>query len=148
MHLLLGFLYFLCVCVYPTHKRNTFETMMDVSIIQEAYNNLRKILANRWDLVVMQAEEQIKVGKDRKKLDKIITDSQEKAYWRVYRPPPGYTTVVESSPVPSREQRVKARNRTKVHLSEEVPMKNDNALCDTNEIHFLPSYMVIEPMVY
>ena len=114
MHLLLGFLYFLCVCVYPTHKRNTFETMMDVSIIQEAYNNLRKILANRWDLVVMQAEEQIKVGKDRKKLDKIITDSQEKAYWRVYRPPPGYTTVVESSPVPSREQRVKARNRTKV----------------------------------
>ena len=124
---------------------------MDVSIIQEAYNNLRKILANRWDLVVMQAEEQIKVGKDRKKLDKIITDSQEKAYWRVYRPPPGYTTVVESSPVPSREQRVKARNRTKVHLSEEVPIKTDNVLSDTNEkvfIFFHHKYGNIEPIVF
>ena len=70
--------------------------------------------------MVAQAEEQIKLSKDRKKGEKIIIDSQEKAYWRVYRPPPGYTTVVESSPVPSREQRVKARNRTKEHLSEEV----------------------------
>ena len=81
---------------------------------------MRTILAKRWDLVDMQAQEQIKVGRDRKKGEKIITDSQEKAYWRVYRPPPGYTTVVESSPVPSREQRVKARNRTMEHLSEEA----------------------------
>ena len=28
--------------------------------------------------------------------------SQEKAYWRVYRPPPGYNTLVENSPVPTR----------------------------------------------
>ena len=49
-----------------------------------------------------------------------MSESQEKAYWRVYRPPPGFTTVVENSPVPSREQRVKARNRTYEHLAEEV----------------------------
>ena len=49
-----------------------------------------------------------------------MTDSQEKAYWRVYRPPPGFTTVVESSPVPTREQRVKARSRTREHLTEEL----------------------------
>ena len=30
--------------------------------------------------------------------------SQEKAYWRVYRPPPGYNTLVENSPVPTRYQ--------------------------------------------
>ena len=60
------------------------------------------------------------MAKDRKKGDKIVSESQEKAYWRVYRPPPGFTTVVENSPVPSREQRVKARNRTYEHLAEEV----------------------------
>lgn len=68
----------------------------------------------------MQAEEQVKINKDRKKGEKIVTDSQEKAYWRVYRPPPGFTTVVESSPVPTREQRIKARSRTREHLTEEL----------------------------
>ena len=68
----------------------------------------------------MQSEEQLRVSKDRKRDDKQIIDSQERAYWRVYRPPPGYTTVVESSPVPTREHRVKARSKTKEHLSEEV----------------------------
>jgi len=33
---------------------------------------------------------------------------------------PGYTTVVESSPVPTREQRSKARSRTREHLTDEV----------------------------
>ncbi len=115
----------------------------------EAYNNLRKILTSKWDFVSMQADEQVrlqlmkagqflyhlfffrchkrfsfflqlKLNKDRKRGDKIITDSQEKAYWRVYRPPPGFTTVVETCPVPTREQRVKARSRTREHLTEEV----------------------------
>lgn len=86
----------------------------------EAYTNLKKILTSKWDFVLMQAEEQLKLNKDRKRGDKIVTDSQEKAYWRVYRPPPGFTTVVEASPVPTREQRVKARSRTREHLTEEV----------------------------
>lgn len=93
----------------------------------EAYNNLKKILASKWDFVLMQSEEQLKIAKDRKKGEKIINDSQEKAYWRVYRPPPGYTTVVESSPVPTREQRIKARSRTKEHLLEEVKFMRDYA---------------------
>ena len=63
---------------------------------------------------------QLKVAKDRKKGDKIINErsvvcpnitpglsnqicfSQEKAYWRVYKPPPGYITLVENPPVPLR----------------------------------------------
>ena len=86
----------------------------------EAYNNLKKILTSKWDFVDMQADEQLKVNRDRKKGEKIVMESQEKAYWRVYRPPPGFTTVVESSPVPTREQRLKARCRTRVHLTDEV----------------------------
>jgi len=86
----------------------------------DALNNLKKILVSKWDFVTMQAEEQLKVAKDRKKGDKIINDSQEKAYWRVYRPPPGYNTLVENSPVPTREQRVKARRNNKELLKEET----------------------------
>jgi regulator of G-protein signaling len=86
----------------------------------DALNNLKKILSGKWDFVTMQAEEQLKVAKDRKKGDKIINDSQEKAYWRVYRPPPGYSTLVENSPVPTREQRVKARRNNKELLREEM----------------------------
>lgn len=100
--------------------QRTYYELFAFSSLQEAYNNLRKILASKWDFVTMQAEEQLKLNKDRKKGDKIVTDSQEKAYWRVYRPPPGFTTVVESSPVPTREQRLKARSRTREHLTEEV----------------------------
>ena len=37
-----------------------------------------------------------------KKGDKIVADSQERAYWRVYRPPPGYLNSLEPAPVPSR----------------------------------------------
>jgi hypothetical protein len=36
---------------------------------------------------------QLKIAKDRKKGEKIVTDSQEKAYWRVYRPPPGFNPI-------------------------------------------------------
>eukprot|EP00096_Caligus_rogercresseyi_P002566 TRINITY_DN1474_c0_g1_i3.p1 TRINITY_DN1474_c0_g1~~TRINITY_DN1474_c0_g1_i3.p1 ORF type:complete len:505 (+),score=78.01 TRINITY_DN1474_c0_g1_i3:338-1852(+) len=105
------------------HRNRQKHSLEDYEV--EAYNNLKKILSSRWEFVTMQADEQLKIAKDRKKGDKIITDSQEKAYWRVYRPPPGYTTVVESSPVPTREQRIKARSRTREHHREEAEfMKN------------------------
>lgn len=100
----------------------------------EAYNNLKKILANRWDFVTMQSEEQLRVSKDRKRDDKQIIDSQERAFWRVYRPPPGYTTVVESSPVPTREHRVKARSKTKEHLSEEVKFLREYASMSRSKV--------------
>ncbi|KAI5694997.1 hypothetical protein M8J75_009280 [Diaphorina citri] len=64
----------------------------------EALNNLKRNLANKWDLVSMQAEEQVRLAKDRKKVDKIVADSQERAYWRVHRPPPGCTSSLEPIP--------------------------------------------------
>merc|ERR1719323_2272989 len=68
----------------------------------------------------MQAEEQLKVAKGRQKGDKIINESQEKAYWRVYKPPPGYNTLVENPPVPLREQKVRARRNNKDMLKHEI----------------------------
>ena len=38
---------------------------------------------------------QLKLDKDRKRFDKIVQESQERAYWRVYRPPPGCVNTTE-----------------------------------------------------
>ena len=88
----------------------------------EALGSLRKNLAQKWDFVTMQADEQarnliirtrcdvrdrtlipnrtitgaililsaqVRISKERKKVDKMVADSQERAFWRVLRPPPG-----------------------------------------------------------
>lgn len=71
----------------------------------------------------MQAEEQVRLFKDRKKGDKIVSDSQERAFWRVYRPPPGYTSSLEVPPVPTRARpgtRPTLRKRTLTDIQREV----------------------------
>uniref|UniRef100_A0AAY4CD53 RGS domain-containing protein n=1 Tax=Denticeps clupeoides TaxID=299321 RepID=A0AAY4CD53_9TELE len=54
---------------------------------QEQYNNLHKWLNHKWDFIVMQAKEQYRAGKERKKPDRVVFDCQERAYWVVHRPP-------------------------------------------------------------
>ena len=41
----------------------------------------------------------MRLAKDRKKGDKIVSDSQERAYWRAYRPPPGCLNCLEHPPL-------------------------------------------------
>lgn len=41
----------------------------------------------------------MRLSKDRKKGEKIVTDSQERAFWRVHRPPPGCVSVMEQIPI-------------------------------------------------
>lgn len=53
----------------------------------------------------------VKQAKERKKGDKIVSDSQERAYWRVYRPPPGFVSSLEQCPVPNRNRNGAARQR-------------------------------------
>ncbi|XP_067642241.1 uncharacterized protein [Eurosta solidaginis] len=70
----------------------------------EALASLHKNLKGKWDFISMQAEEQVRLAKERKKGDKIVGDSQERAYWRVHRPPPGQFTPLEPCPIPSRDR--------------------------------------------
>ena len=67
---------------------------------------------------------QVRIAKDRKKGDKIVSDSQERAFWRVYRPPPGCTSNLEVVPVPTRARpglpRAPPRKRTLNDLQREV----------------------------
>lgn len=78
----------------------------------DALNSLHKNLKAKWDFVKMQADEQVRLHKDRKKGDKIVYDSQERAYWRVHRPPPLLFTPLEPCPIPSRDRQGRPRRRT------------------------------------
>ncbi|XP_043797222.1 regulator of G-protein signaling 11 isoform X6 [Apis laboriosa] len=92
----------------------------------EALNSLRRNLQNKWDMIQLQAEEQVRLSKERKKGDKIVSDSQERAFWRVYRPPPGCLSSLEVTPVPTRFHpglsRPPSRKRTLTDLQREVAL--------------------------
>ncbi|KRY13044.1 Regulator of G-protein signaling 7, partial [Trichinella patagoniensis] len=63
----------------------------------ESYQKLRELLGHMWDFVQSQAEMQLKLFKEKKKSEKVVFDSQEKAYWRIHRPPPGTVCCIEES---------------------------------------------------
>ncbi|KAJ8725770.1 hypothetical protein PYW08_003953 [Mythimna loreyi] len=87
---------------------------------QEALANLKKNLAAKWDFITMQAEEQVRLAKERKKGDKIVSDSQERAYWRVARPPPGVVSALEPCPVPVRARHHRAKKRSVYQVTREI----------------------------
>ncbi|KAJ7987809.1 hypothetical protein DPEC_G00330360 [Dallia pectoralis] len=62
---------------------------------QEQYNSLHKWMNHKWDFIVMQAKEQYRAGKERKKPDRVVFDCQERAFWVVHRPPPGTISAME-----------------------------------------------------
>ncbi|XP_051490939.1 regulator of G-protein signaling 9 isoform X1 [Apus apus] len=62
---------------------------------KEHYNMLNQKLNYKWDFVIMQAKEQYKAGKERKKADRYALDCQERAYWLVNRTPPGMINTLD-----------------------------------------------------
>uniref|UniRef100_UPI00398F6894 regulator of G-protein signaling 11 n=1 Tax=Pristiophorus japonicus TaxID=55135 RepID=UPI00398F6894 len=65
---------------------------------KDSYNLLNKKINYTWDFVVMQAREQLRAAKQRRKSDRIVLDCQEQAYWLVNRPPPGALNIMDSGP--------------------------------------------------
>ncbi|XP_019363050.1 PREDICTED: regulator of G-protein signaling 11 isoform X2 [Gavialis gangeticus] len=53
---------------------------------KDNYSLLHKRINHTWDFVVMQAREQLRAAKQRRKGDRIVIDCQEQAYWLVNRP--------------------------------------------------------------
>eukprot|EP00095_Tigriopus_kingsejongensis_P000221 maker-scaffold55_size446313-snap-gene-1.14 protein:Tk00221 transcript:maker-scaffold55_size446313-snap-gene-1.14-mRNA-1 annotation:"regulator of g-protein signaling 7 isoform x1" len=56
---------------------------------------LQKMFSRKWEYIFMQAEAQSKVDKKRDKQERKILDTQERAFWDVYRPPPGCVNTTE-----------------------------------------------------
>ncbi|KZC15092.1 Regulator of G-protein signaling 7, partial [Dufourea novaeangliae] len=124
----------------------------------EALSSLRRNLQNKWDIIQLQAEEQVRLSKERKKGDKIVSDSQERAFWRVYRPPPGCLSSLETAPVPTRFRpglsRPPSRKRTLNDLQREVAFL-ENSLTRTrikvstaieNLKSYFETYVEYDPM--
>lgn len=61
----------------------------------EAYNRLSELLGHMWGFITIQAEMQLKMQKERKKSDKVVFDSEERAFWRLRRP--GQANYLEQS---------------------------------------------------
>lgn len=91
---------------------------------QEALQRLKKLLYHKWEFICMQAQEQAALAKERKKTDKLILQSQERAYWRIHRPPPGCTSCLEKSPVPNK--RGPPKKKTKDDLKREIEILKRN----------------------
>ncbi|XP_078200292.1 regulator of G-protein signaling 11 isoform X4 [Callithrix jacchus] len=64
----------------------------------ECYDRLHKKISHVWDLVLMQAREQLRAAKQRRKGDRLVIACQEQTYWLVNRPPPGAPSVLEQGP--------------------------------------------------
>uniref|UniRef100_A0A8C2XAP8 Regulator of G protein signaling 11 n=1 Tax=Cyclopterus lumpus TaxID=8103 RepID=A0A8C2XAP8_CYCLU len=62
---------------------------------KERYSLLHKRINHTWDFVVMQAREQLRASKQRRKADRIVLECQEQAYWLINRPPPGAHNVLD-----------------------------------------------------
>lgn len=58
-------------------------------------NRLQKMFSRKWEYIFMQAEAQSKVDKKRDKQERKILDTQERAFWDVYRPPPGCVNTTD-----------------------------------------------------
>uniref|UniRef100_A0A3Q3RK98 Regulator of G protein signaling 9a n=1 Tax=Mastacembelus armatus TaxID=205130 RepID=A0A3Q3RK98_9TELE len=79
-------------------KRNIRKKGMLEPYEQAHYNHLHEWLNHKWDFIVMQATEQYKANKERKKPDRVVFDCQERAYWMVNRPPRHTHSALDCGP--------------------------------------------------
>uniref|UniRef100_A0AAV2KCU0 Regulator of G-protein signaling 6 n=1 Tax=Knipowitschia caucasica TaxID=637954 RepID=A0AAV2KCU0_KNICA len=56
---------------------------------------LQRAFARKWEFIYMQAEAQVKIDRKKDKTERKILDSQERAFWDVYRPVPGCVNTTE-----------------------------------------------------
>ncbi|KAF6768496.1 hypothetical protein AHF37_07644 [Paragonimus kellicotti] len=61
----------------------------------ERLASLQNVYCHKWEFVYIQAEAEVKVDKKRDKLERLVLDSQERAYWDVHRPPPGCVNTTD-----------------------------------------------------
>ncbi|XP_031846367.1 regulator of G-protein signaling 7 [Nomia melanderi] len=82
--------------VYLCKRTMQNKTRLELADYEaENLAKLQKIFSRKWEYIFMQAEAQSKVDKKRDKLERKVLDSQERAFWDVYRPMPGCVNTTE-----------------------------------------------------
>eukprot|EP01135_Chromosphaera_perkinsii_P010737 Nk52_evm16s2209 gene=Nk52_evmTU16s2209 len=64
-------------------KKHTLENYE-----RDSYDALKERMHRKWEFVEQQAQESVKFSKERSNHEKKIFDSQERAFWWKYKPPP------------------------------------------------------------
>lgn len=83
--------------VYLCKRTMQNKTRLQLSDYEaENLARLQKMFSRKWEFIFMQAEAQAKVAKKRDKQERKILDSQERAFWDVYRPSPGQVNTTET----------------------------------------------------
>ncbi|XP_076441544.1 regulator of G-protein signaling 7-like isoform X2 [Babylonia areolata] len=88
---------------------------------QLALTKLQKMLCDKKEFIDCQARDQVRIAKERKRLDKAVIDSQERAFWRIHRPAPGQVKCIEEGPKHNfQPSQVEARKARKDILTKKV----------------------------
>ncbi|CAI5438280.1 unnamed protein product [Caenorhabditis angaria] len=63
----------------------------------ESFNRLADVLAHMWTFIVQQSELQLKQQKEKKKVEKVVFDSEERAFWKSRKPTRGAANYLEDA---------------------------------------------------
>ncbi|XP_076366726.1 regulator of G-protein signaling 6-like isoform X4 [Tachypleus tridentatus] len=107
---------------------------------QETLARLKKVLSQKWEYICKQAEEQVHLMNERKKSEKSILDSQEKAYWRVHRPPPGIVSCFERGPLANKKTE---KNKNKQDLKKQTEFLQQYIYRPRTKLH-----QVVESLIH
>ncbi|XP_065317425.1 uncharacterized protein LOC135925833 isoform X2 [Gordionus sp. m RMFG-2023] len=125
-------------------KRNLDNSKDNVPLEPYEEENLEKIqikLGDKWEFVCLQAEQQNKLSKERRKTDKIVLDSQERAFWRIHRPPPNTFDPLETTPILNAQPN-RNRKKTVDNLSLEImELKQSFTRCRWKTSDVIQSYI-------
>lgn len=73
--------------VYLCKRTMQGKTRLELADYEaENLARLQKMFSRKWEFIFMQAESQAKIDKKRDKLERKVLDSQERAFWDLYRP--------------------------------------------------------------
>eukprot|EP00106_Octopus_bimaculoides_P016556 XP_014783998.1 PREDICTED: regulator of G-protein signaling 7-like [Octopus bimaculoides] len=82
--------------------------------------------SDKWNMINTQAENQVRIAKEKKKTDKMICDSQERAFWRVHKPAPGQIkSFEEQSKRNFSPSQITAKKESKEYLQNKVNKSNN-----------------------
>lgn len=81
--------------VYLCKRTMQGKTRLELADYEaENLARLQKMFSRKWEFIFMQAESQAKVDKKRDKLERKVLDSQERAFWDVYRPVVSFLSII------------------------------------------------------
>lgn len=124
---------------------------------QTALSKLKSVYHEQWETINMQAEDQVRVAKGKNRCDKEISDSQERAYWRLHKPPPGQVKYFDEcskrnfspSQITNRQKNIEFLRRRVDYLSAALdrPRLRTSKVID-NYVSRVQQYHDFDPFLY